>query len=867
MKIFVNNIGSNNYLKYLQQKNDKISSASTLPVEFADDYNPACYKYFPNINFEGRTLPKISLVSNKLTNTFKDGAVVTAFTELAGKFGTDYASVESKISQTLTPVLQARNLDVPRERFFKFSELVFTGLSPIIASYLTCLGLDETKNILEKFNVNKPVNYNDWDINTFGMFTAYGLDFDEDFERFNELKSNPNLPLNLIPWCIRFNLSDSQIQAFLQEKQNNHNISDEELLYCVANGLTSVPTLSFPRGKIGRYIDLRNKEYDYLQDNTVRGQGGKYYYSAYLVMKYVINDLTDEEINAIEQTKNLRRYDLSARGVLGEFSKLMEPKTLRPPVEYLSFFDILKRESSIGLLKQKKLEKKGIYGEELFLVRKNHKDRHVFPDLDKWGVEHPLSLKQVDIKDFNKSLKVEDFQKQSFKDIFPVPQMLDFSEMFKRKAGQPSSYYSFAKEELNFLNMLKYIKGMPAIKESLPADVWYHAHTNTEEKTFKVLQKSVEKFLGVNKTTALTVEPKFDVKSSIRNIRSLDDETVVYSSNELKYDSKSSILKFIDTNNGFEVKVVPVVVEDKKALLFLDDDRGYLVYKGAIFEIKEPYQTNDKTKRSLSSYANIHSSKQIPVLLDAIKFLPMNILNSDGSVVIGQGLTDVPAYTGGNKTTNDTKAHYGGIFANLKARGDLSVINILRIMPKDANISINPCITDGRNILYSISSEWKDAEGTKWQLRAHSTDLGYSNGNSKWVTRCIYKTEASDKPKYLYENNGIIDGTFDKEAEFGVSGGVTSEQSHIKIDSPIADTKSLLNNIYFQNIAHQISLNVEEVDLFKRLTSAMGIIYESEVYDNIRNIFQKLSANPELYAYNKADIDEVRKTYGYLSCD
>ena len=304
------------------------------------------------------------------------------------------------------------------------------------------------------------------------------------------------------------------------------------------------------------------------------------------------------------------------------------------------------------------------------------------------------------------------------------------------------------------------------------------------------------------------------------------------------------------------------MVENEKALLFLDDDKGYLAYKGAISEVKAPYSTNEVTKASLRKYANIYSIKQIQVLLDAIKFLPMNLINADGTVMIGQGLSNIPPYKGAKHNTDDTKSHYGNLFANLRNQGDLSVVNILKIMPIDANISINPCITDGGNILYSVSSEWQDSQGAKWQLRAHSTDLGYSNGGNKWVARCAYRVSDNDKPEYLYEDNGTISGVFKKEIEPGVTGGVSLEQSHIKVDSPIEDVDNLLNNVYFQDIVHQISLNVEQAILLKRLTKSMGLIYQNVEKRDVANILQKLYDAPELYAYNKADIDKLRKTYG-----
>ena len=112
--------------------------------------------------------------------------------------------------------------------------------------------------------------------------------------------------------------------------------------------------------------------------------------------------------------------------------------------------------------------------------------------------------------------------------------------------------------------------------------------------------------------------------------------------------------------------------------------------------------------------------------------------------------------------------------------------------------------------------------------------------------------------KYLFEDaNGTINGEFD--------GTFNGDDAHIKIDSPITDSDNLLNNIHFQNIAHQISLNLEEADLVKKLCSNMSISYErGNLYKNIKAILDKTYAEPQLYAQNLEDIEEIRRLYGYL---
>lgn len=388
-------------------------------------------------------------------------------------------------------------------------------------------------------------------------------------------------------------------------------------------------------------------------------------------------------------------------------------------------------------------------------------------------------------------------------------------------------------------------------------DAWYNAHANTDEKTFKVLNKCVEDFLGVNKTTTGISNADIDIKSAVRNITKPQAGIVVYPASELEFDQSSSILKY-KGNESFEVKVVATTIEGSHAVLFLDDDRAYVAYKGGIVQIKEPFVVNSATGESLKPYATIDRDKQKKALIDAVKYFPVNILDDDGKVVIGQGLTGVSSYKGSKKDTESTKDYYGGLFASLRANGDLNMENILRIIPIDANISINPCITDGGNILYSISSEWTDSEGTAWELRVHSADLIYNDGDAKWITRCGYRQATASDTKYLFEDNqGVINGDF--------NGTYNGKDSHIRIDTPIEDEDSLLKNIHFLNIAHQISLNIEEVDLLKKLCSNMSIAYyNGDTYRNIRTILEKAFENPTMYAQNKLEIDEVRRLYGYI---
>ena len=86
------------------------------------------YYHYPHISFEGKSKPLIKLIYGKLGNTFKDKIVLDSITELAGKYRKDFASVQTELTQKLTPVLQSGELKVVRSEFQKFSDMVLQDL-------------------------------------------------------------------------------------------------------------------------------------------------------------------------------------------------------------------------------------------------------------------------------------------------------------------------------------------------------------------------------------------------------------------------------------------------------------------------------------------------------------------------------------------------------------------------------------------------------------------------------------------------------------------------------------------------------------------------------------------------------------------
>ena len=128
-------------------------------------------------------------------------------------------------------------------------------------------------------------------------------------------------------------------------------------------------------------------------------------------------------------------------------------------------------------------------------------------------------------------------------------------------------------------------------------------------------------------------------------------------------------------------------------------------------------------------------------------------------------------------------------------------------MPRFSTIQINPYTTSKNGkMLYSISAEWKSADGVKWQLRTHSTDLehymnsGNSAENSDWIFRLGHEENGIAKFFEWNKTEGI----------FTPTGDFMGRTSHIQIPHSPFEEGNLLNNIHFQNIMRQISSNLAE---------------------------------------------------------
>ena len=297
--------------------------------------------------------------------------------------------------------------------------------------------------------------------------------------------------------------------------------------------------------------------------------------------------------------------------------------------------------------------------------------------------------------------------------------------------------------------------------------------------------------------------------SDIEKISKLGTNPTDFYKDCLRLDENKNLI-FDLGNKSFKVAIEKFQIEGKPAILIkdLEHDSYYVGYEGAITKIENSSLPFNKKKlqRSLFGFSK-YSKKQDEIYADAIENFPVRIIDDKSECIIGKGR---PAL-GINPialqmSDSELVEHYQNVLRILKSTGNLSVENILRIMPKGSNIQINPFTTSKNGkMLYSISAEWKSIDGVKWQLRTHSTDLehymnsGTEAENSDWIFRLGHEQNGVAK---FFEYN-------ESERKFIPTGdfmGPSSRNSHVRIPySPFKEENNLLDNIHFQNIMRQIS--------------------------------------------------------------
>lgn len=403
----------------------------------------------------------------------------------------------------------------------------------------------------------------------------------------------------------------------------------------------------------------------------------------------------------------------------------------------------------------------------------------------------------------------------------------------------------------------------PEILEQIPDNVWYKIETGENKETHDTIQKAIKLCLNP------PIEPD-EHRVKVRDVQDLNLHSTL---------NRKGILEH--NNSQFAVELQKTMVEKQPVLIVKDtnSDDKFVAYKGAIAYVA-PLSIIDEEKmqQEMKPHCNLLPKKQAQILTRAIQEFVVDITDSDGGCVISKGLEgiisagttvtpdDIKPYTGAGKTTKETEEHYLRLVEELDKQGKFNAKNILRIFPEDAILSINPYAikTDKSNILYSISAEWKDKEGKKWEMRIHSTDLSpASNATTadKWVFRLGYRIiniGASNERHFLQKlQNGA---GYDFNGKFS---GPDSKNSHIEFDSPL-DSNNLLNNIDFQKDIRNISAAIFGENELDEICTDYDILTPEELKGN-RGYFDKAAAvvkyameNPIFYYWKQEYVNKLR---------
>ena len=263
----------------------------------------------------------------------------------------------------------------------------------------------------------------------------------------------------------------------------------------------------------------------------------------------------------------------------------------------------------------------------------------------------------------------------------------------------------------------------PELLDKIPENVWYLMQTGTNKQTHDIIEKAIKLMIEFGQNPP-----------ELKEVR--EDEISDVLPSDYSYDG-SDLDK---SDNSLSCKLQKLSVLDKPVLVAMDNksDNSYVALNGAVAMVAPPFELNDElTDKSLESHCNLSKEKQLPILKRAIKEFALDVTDDDGDCIISKGIDSVAdSILASDKTKDETENYFIQAFDKLKQDNNLNAQNILRLFPKDAILSVNPYTTTANNMLYSISAEWKSKDGTKWEMRIHSTDLSPRGIQSEnWISR------------------------------------------------------------------------------------------------------------------------------------
>lgn len=202
-------------------------------------------------------------------------------------------------------IINKENKNSMRSRLLELKRL---GLS--ITDAIACLDLDDVN--VERF---KKLTQNDKNLATSDKISIIALDIDDALiNRFKEIKKSKKLEHYEVGFATKLNLSDSQIDTYLDKKRQVLKYTDSEFgekeWMPTVDELMRLVREGFDDEQLKRFAKLRNTKIN-LEDFTVRRKGGEQYYPFEYLVKAIKSGAADEDIKKTARLIELGDYEFT----------------------------------------------------------------------------------------------------------------------------------------------------------------------------------------------------------------------------------------------------------------------------------------------------------------------------------------------------------------------------------------------------------------------------------------------------------------------------------------------------------------------------------------------------------------------------
>lgn len=789
--------------------------------------------------------------------------------------------------------------DIPR-----LKDILSKGLN--LDEATECVYLNDFQ--IEQF-INFPPAYNLSAKDKIGLI-AFEIEGHGNLKRYEELSKSLQQYEALL--ATKLGLNNSQIETYKKQRSSNitysdydgatksYHPTDDEWMICIKE--------NFDNEQQKRFAQLRNRKKDF-RSNTVRKQGSEQAYPFNYIISCIKERKTDEDIekeNTIfditsqgfslnmafdiitMQKEEKEKYEkFKQDGENTESAILLEKLT---PNEFHKYQDMI----ASGIDKELAIRNATLTPEQIqeiedIVTSKNIVERErTFQKLISKPNKNSSEWKQEEIDFFLNYLSDEQVirYKQLINQGTETGEALELANLTQEEFERYNSLCNSANGEWEIRRIEKYdpnkeielgvnviqkpkkkiqsitfrqlmfivkntaLKSLkPELLERLPDDFWYKITMGCEKEAHDIIQKAISELLLIqgNKESSFKLSPVRTLKMQLQKAGQGYNSICYSKCKDYTLDRNGNFeLKQAQTS-PFKINLQQGLIYDKSVLVINDlaSSNRYVSYNGAIAKVTAPTEHDCK---QFEKWGNLSPEIQGKILAQAANEFVFNLFDEEGNCILG-----TEEYNIKDKTDKQISQYYSDKFLELKTENKLTVSNILKLVPQDCMLSINPYVTDGQ-ILFSIVAEWYSKENSKWQLEVHSQDTNWvdTQDSTKWILR-LHKNKNNKYECFQFQP----DGSCNFGGDFS---GENSKDSHIKIPSPIND--ALLNNVEFQNIIKQISSQLHKSQEISTIAKTLGIPTANDPNNTIQNIVNHCLKNPVDFARYKDLIIKLRANLG-----